>query len=155
MNVSLEKVKMEDITEINRIQKLAFQESHDKYIFCPAYDATDDDIAAFLENSDAYKIMDSETIIGSIFICKIKEHEYDLNTITIHPEYQNKGLGNQAIFLVEKLYPNALTWTLQTPAADERNCHLYEKYGYQEDGREEINEFLTLIQYKKQCKETI
>ena len=106
MIIRLERVGIDDITEINRIQKLAFQESHDKYKFCPAYEATDDDIATFLENADVYKIMDSETIIGSIFICKIKEHEYDLNTITIHPEYQNKGIGNQAIFLVEKKYPN-------------------------------------------------
>ena len=155
MIIRLERVGIEDISEINRIQKLAFQESNDKYKFCPAYEATDNDIATFLENADVYKITDSETIIGSIFICKIKDNEYDLNTITIHPEYQNKGLGNQAIFLVEKLYPNALTWTLQTPEGDARNRHLYEKYGYQEDGREEINEFLTLIQYKKQCKETL
>lgn len=109
MIIRLEKLGIEDIAEINKIQKLAFQESY----------------------------------------------EYDLNTITIRPEYQNKGIGNQAIFLVEKRYPNALTWSLQTPEADERNRHLYEKYGYQEDGRVEVNEFLTLIQYKKQCKETI
>lgn len=155
MRVSLEEIKTEDIAEINRIQKLAFEESFEKYQFCPAYETTDESMAAFLVKADGYKIIANEQIVGSIFIYKIKEHHYELDTFSIHAEYQNKGIGSQAIHFVESQYPDALIWTLQTPEADERNRHLYEKYGYQAEGREEINKFLTLIQYKKQREETI
>jgi hypothetical protein len=35
MDIRLDKVETEDIPEINRIQKLAFRESYEKYLFCP------------------------------------------------------------------------------------------------------------------------
>jgi len=155
MKVRIEEVKTEDIAEINRIQKLAFKESYEKYQFCPAFETTDERMALILEKADAYKILENEKIVGSIFIYKISDHQYELDTISIHPEYQNKGIGSDAINLIESLYPDALCWTLQTPEADHRNRHLYEKHGYLKEDSKEINKNLVLIQYKKQCKETL
>lgn len=150
MNIGVEKVSVEDIMEINRIQKLAFKDSYDKYSFCPAYEATDEQVISFLEKANAYKILLDEKIIGSIFICKISDNHYELNTISIHPQFQNTGIGGKVISLIEKLHSNVLTWTLSTPDADYRNRHLYEKLDYIQVGSEVINEYLKLIQYKKE-----
>ena len=65
MEVRLEEVKTEDIAEINRIQTLAFKESYEKYGFCSAFEATDEDVIAYLENADVYKIIVNDIIIGS------------------------------------------------------------------------------------------
>lgn len=155
MDVRLEKVASEDIAEINRIQKLAFRESYEKYRFCPAYEATDKSMAVNIERADAYKILADNETVGSVFIYQTGENIYELDTISVHPEYQNRGIGDRAISLVESNYPDAVCWTLQTPEKDIRNRYLYEKHGYQAVDSVEINEYLSLIQYKKQLKETL
>ena len=149
MNIKIEELSFEDIKEINHIQKLAFKDSYEKYKFCPAYEATEDQVVSFLEKARGYKIVLDEKIIGSIFICSIKDKHYELNTISINPEFQNAGIGNQVITQLEKMHPDVFVWTLSTPNADVRNCHFYEKLGYRQIGSEFINDNLTLAEYKK------
>lgn len=149
MEINLEKVSIDDITSINKIQKIAFKESYEKYKFCPAYETTDEQLISFLERADAYKIILDDKIVGSIFICKLGDRRYELNTITIQPEYQNIGIGGKVIQKVEGFYNDALVWTLMTPETDYRNNHLYEKFGYKRIGLNVINEYLNLIIYEK------
>jgi len=141
--------------EINRIQKLAFRESYEKYRFCPAYEATDKSMAVNIEKADAYKILADNETVGSVFIYQTAENQYELDTISVLPEYQSNGIGSRAISLVEGFYPDAVCWTLQTPEQDIRNRHLYEKHGYLVVDSVEVNEYLSLIQYRKQPKETL
>lgn len=150
MDIKLEKVSIKDIAEINKIQKIAFKDSYDKYKFCPAYEVSDEQVISFLEKAAAYKILLDGEPVGSIFIYKISDNHYELDTISILPQLQNTGIGGLAVSLVEKLYPNALTWTLSTPETDYRNRHFYEKLGYYQVGSEVINEYLTLIKYRKE-----
>jgi len=150
VKVEVEVASINEIAEINRIQKLAFKASYDKYKYCPAFEMSDKQIVKSLEKAFAYKITKSGKIIGSIFIYKIGEHHYELDIITIHPEYQGAGIGGEAMHLIEKIYSDALVWTLSTPETDYRNCHFYEKIGYVQFDAKVINEQLTLIRYKKE-----
>lgn len=150
MNIKLEKISVEDIYEINRIQTLAFKDSYEKYKFCPAFEATNEQMISYLEKAKAYKILLNEMIIGSVFIYRISDNHFELDTISIHPQFQNMGIGGKVIALIENLYSSAQTWTLSTPETDYRNRHLYEKLGYQQVGTESVNEHLNLIRYKKE-----
>lgn len=150
MDIKLEKISTEDIDEINKIQKLAFKNSYHQYKFCPAFEATNEQMISFLEKAEAYKILLNEMIIGSVFIYKISDNHYELDTISIDSQFQNMGIGDKAIRLIENLYSSVQTWTLSTPEADYRNRHLYEKLGYKQVGTEFVNEYLNLVRYKKE-----
>ncbi len=149
MDIKLEKIWAEDIYEINRIQRLAFIDSYHRYKFCPAFEATDEQMISFLEKAKAYKILLNEMIIGSVFIYIISDNLYELDTISIDPQFQNMGIGGKVIRLIENLYSTVQTWTLSTPETDYRNRHFYESLGYQQVGAEFVNEYLNLIRYKK------
>jgi len=150
MNVKFEEAGINDMAEINMIQKLAFKISYDKYKFCPAFETTDEQLITYLEKASVYKIITGEKIVGSIFIYEIGDHHYELDTISIHPEYQNAGIGSEVIDLIEKIYSDALLWSLSTPETDYRNRYFYEKIGYMQFDTEVINEQLTFIRYKKE-----
>lgn len=104
----------------------------------------------YFEKSDVYKILFDGIIVGSIFIYKIANNHYELDTISICPDFQNLGIGSKAIDIVEKFYKDALIWTLQTPEKELRNCRLYERLKYRQVGEKVVNEYLTLIRYKKE-----
>ncbi len=150
MDIQLMPAQIEDLPAINRIQKLAFRDSYDQYGFCPAFEAEDEHLIAYLEWARIYKIVLEGHIIGSVFIYKAEENHYELDSISLAPEYQNNGLGSRAILMIENRHPDALLWTLSTPASDERNRHYYEKLGFAPFDSEYINNDLVLIRYKKE-----
>ncbi|WP_269083163.1 GNAT family N-acetyltransferase [Ornithinibacillus californiensis] len=62
---------------------------------------------------------------------------------------QNKGLGSQIMQLIEREFPKATEWSLDTPHLNTRNHHFYEKLGYEKVGEHRITEQLVLIDYVK------
>lgn len=72
-----------------------------------------------------------------------------LSNVFVLPEFQNRGIAQRAIHLVEKEFPPG-DWLLYTIEQEPGNCHLYEKLGYEKNGtRMEVNERMTLIGYEK------
>lgn len=65
------------------------------------------------------------------------------------PEYQNRGIAQEAMKLCEKIH-GCDKWELDTILQEESNCYLYEKMGYHKTGKTEcINDKLTLVFYEK------
>ena len=52
----------------------------------------------------------------------------------MHPDYQNQGIGSQAMTFLEETYPHINQWTLDTPVWAKRNQRFYEKHGYVKTG---------------------
>lgn len=72
-----------------------------------------------------------------------------ISPIFILPEFQGRGIAQEAIRLCEKIHGSG-NWELDTILQEPKNCHLYEKMGYfQTDKTEVINERLTLTLYEK------
>ncbi|MBO4876892.1 MAG: GNAT family N-acetyltransferase [Ruminococcus sp.] len=72
-----------------------------------------------------------------------------ISPIFVSPEYQGRGLAQQAILAAEKLHGSD-NWALETILEEPGNCYLYEKMGYHRTGRtEKVNESLTLVFYEK------
>jgi len=75
---------------------------------------------------------------------------YRLGNMMILPQYQNLGIGQEAVRLLEAQYPNAISWELDTLLQEERNLYFYEKLGYVRVGEPHVvNEKLSLVYYKK------
>lgn len=55
MKVKLEEASINEMAEINMIQKLAFKASYDKYGYCPVFEMTDEQIVAYF-SGDKLKI---------------------------------------------------------------------------------------------------
>jgi RimJ/RimL family protein N-acetyltransferase len=80
-----------------------------------------------------YKILladNGDRIIGGFVVFENSYGDCELGRIFIDPEFQNQGLGTQAMAFMEQAYPNARRWTLGTPGWNLRTQHFYEKVGY-------------------------
>ena len=83
-------------------------------------------------------------------IKKSEEKQYHISAFFILPEFQNRGIAQLVITEIEAEYPYAERWELDTILQEGRNCHLYEKVGYQRTGESRIiNERMTLVGYEK------
>ena len=89
--------------------------------------------------------------VGFVSINELDKKVYKISDLCVIPEYQNKGIAQEALKIIENNYPGANQWILFTIAQEKRNCHLYEKLGYTYDGITKIvHENMTLIKYVKQ-----
>ena len=81
-------------------------------------------------------------------ICKV-------SALAVLPEYQNRGIAQAALKEIERLHSDCKCWILDTILQEKGNCHLYEKLGYVKIGESQaINNYLTLINYKKEITAT-
>ena len=91
-----------------------------------------------IQNGGYYKIIDNDQIVGGMRVLLRDGNECHLSPIYLDPDAQNRGIGSQAMAFLESAYPDAHTWTLDTPDWATRNRHFYEKTGYRcvkvEDG---------------------
>jgi len=75
---------------------------------------------------------------------------YKISALCVLPEYQNRGIAQEALKQIESYYPNARKWILNTIFQEKGNCHLYEKLGYEKVGDLiQINERMALVNYVK------
>lgn len=91
-----------------------------------------------------------------IGICEGIKHDIDCvqsgfcSSIFVIPAFQNRGIAQKVIQKVFKLYPETITWRLDTIKEEAGNCHLYEKCGFVRVGVEHVvNEQMTLIDYER------
>jgi RimJ/RimL family protein N-acetyltransferase len=153
MSILLKKALLSDADELFDMQVKAFKpilEKYQDYNTNPGAERIEKTISRLNEaNSDYYFIRNDGKNIGAIRIihhpdiCKLKQ-------IYILPEHQGKGYAQEAITIVESCYTDIKQWELDTIKQESKLCHLYEKMGYKQTGREEtIKDGMTLVFYKK------
>lgn len=151
-NVSLFKAGKDDGPELYEIQKRAFMTLYKKYEdheTSPVVQSYEAFIRRF-SKGDYYKIFYKEELVGSVFVYKIKPDTMRLHIINILEEYQGKGIGQEVIKRLEGIYVEVDKWELDTILEEKRNCHVYERAGYEKTKDvEKINDKLTLIKYIK------
>ncbi|PLT30588.1 GNAT family N-acetyltransferase [Peribacillus deserti] len=81
-----------------------------------------------------YTIWVEDEIIGGNDIRDLQDERYRIIRIFISIKYQNKGFGTRIMQLIEKEFPLATEWSLDTPHLNKRNHHFYEKLGYMKVG---------------------
>ena len=79
-----------------------------------------------------YKIVVGDQIVGGFIVLSRRIREYYLARIFIQADFQNQGIGTQAMDFMLGQFPLAKTWTLDTPAWNQRTRHFYEKVGFEQ-----------------------
>lgn len=158
MMVELLRANIEDAKEIHAMQVEAFKELLEKYQDFDTSPANEniEKVEARLKQSFTYYyfICIGQQKVGAIRIIDKKEGGINkrISPIFILPEFQGKGIAQEAIRLCEEKHGNG-NWELDTILQEPRNCHLYEKMGYRQTGKTEvINERLALVFYEKMEK---
>lgn len=155
MEITLARANISDANELHAMQKEAFKELLEKY--------QDFDTSPANEHVEKLKTRLKQDFTFYYFICigqqKVgairvidKEETGEnkrISPIFILPEFQGRGIAQEAIRLCEKIHGNE-NWELDTILQEPKNCHLYEKMGYCRTGKTQvINERLTLVFYEK------
>lgn len=158
MEVRLSRACIVHAKELHAMQKAAFKELLERYQDFdtnPANESVDKVEARLRQDFTFYYfICMGQKKVGAIRIVdqKLTGKNKRISPLFILPEFQGKGIAQQAIRLCEKIHGNE-NWELDTILQEPRNRHLYEKLGYRQTGKTEvINERLTLIFYEKGAK---
>lgn len=155
MEVKLLRANIEDTKVLHAMQITAFKELLEKYQdfdTSPANESVERVEARLKQDFTFYYfICIGQQKVGAIRIVDKKEAGSNkrISPLFILPEFQGKGIAQEAIRLCEELHGNG-NWELDTILQEPKNCHLYEKMGYRQTGKTEvINERLTLVFYEK------
>lgn len=105
------------------------------------------------EKTTAYIFQLDDEFVGWVRVTELEGMVYKISALCVVPEYQNRGIAQEALKQIESYYPNAEKWVLNTILQEEGNCHLYEKLGYVRVGEPfQINDRMTLVGYEKFCR---
>lgn len=155
MEVTLSRANMDDVEELHAMQVRAFKELLEKYQDFDTNPGNESvgKVGARLQQDFTffYFICIGQQKVGAVRVVDQKENGKNkrISPIFILPEFQGKGIAQEAIRLCEETHGSE-NWELDTILEESRNCYLYEKMGYRRTGRTKvINERLTLVFYEK------
>lgn len=104
------------------------------------------------KNTTAYAFNLDGVFVGWVRVIEVEDLIYKISALCVIPEYQNRGIAQESLKRIEKYYPNAKKWVLDTIFEEKGNCYLYEKLGYvRVGGLNKINEKMTIVCYEKTC----
>ncbi|QAA32330.1 GNAT family N-acetyltransferase [Clostridium manihotivorum] len=137
MSLKYIKAKKEDTELLIEIYNQSFYEDYIKYVECPAYGKSKENMEASIEKSPKFIIYSDDIPVGAVSFANRGEGEYYLGCLCVVPDYQNKGIGAQAIKYTLAYYSDWKKITLITPADKEKNINFYtKKCGFKIDGTE-------------------
>lgn len=135
--ITLQKAAESDCPLLHKLQQEAFASLLEKYQDFdtnPAAEGLDRVCQRFAQPfTDYYLILLDRMPVGMLRVCDFGDH-CRLSPICILPRYQGRGFAQQAMMLMEGLYPAAKEWHLDTIVQEEKLCRLYEKLGYRRTG---------------------
>ncbi len=130
MKIKFKRAIIDDIDKLINVQNQSFYADFIKYGECPGYNHSKESMNNIILNRITYKIIYNNQIVGDIIVKDNHDSTFYLGCICVIPEYENKGIGQEAIMFIENQFPNATVWTLETPADKTRNHYFYKKVGY-------------------------
>jgi len=101
----------------------------------PGYDSEQWQVR-MMRVGDYFKIVQGTEVVGGLLVHPKEPRHYELGRIFIVPGHQSRGIGSRVIELMERAYPLARRWTLDTRRWNLRTQHFYEKMGYERIGVE-------------------
>jgi len=101
----------------------------------PGYDSATWQVK-MMRLGDYYSIIVENQIVGGLIVLRKGTRHYELGRIFVDPDFQNQGVGTQAIEFLWQEYPLAKRWTLATPAWNRRTRHFYKRAGFLEIGED-------------------
>ncbi len=156
--IEIKQATLDDVAKLTEIQTRTFQEDNKlKPPGCsmegpPGYDSVDWN-AAWIAKTPYYKVLLDGQIVGGIIVFDMGHGHYELGRIYVDPDFQNQGIGQQAVKQMFEAFPNADVWTVGTPSWAVRNQHFYEKMGFVKVRETEVDPHLGWagVEYEKRA----
>jgi predicted acetyltransferase len=79
----------------------------------------------FHPDSTAYCILVDGRLIGAVILWICENHHHFLGNLFLDPLFENRGIGTQVWKKIEKMYPDAISWSTETALFSRRNLHFY------------------------------
>lgn len=152
--IKVSRISSEIADTIHKIQKECFNpllKIYEDYDLSPAMESVEKIKEKIDRNNTIAYIFEFNGInVGWVRVIEYPNLTFKIAALCILPEYQNKGLAQEALKQIESFYPNAKRWILDTILQEKGNCHLYEKIGYVRFGDViPINDRMTIVSYEK------
>ena len=133
------KARTRDAEALTEVQTRTFDDDSQRFAGRPGgppgYDSVDWTLWA-IKTGIYFKILVGDQIIGGVILFNMHKDHFNLGRIFVESDWQNQGIGSQAVRFVEKAFRHVKRWSLDTPEWAVRNHHFYEKLGYVKVGDE-------------------
>ncbi len=132
MSLTIPPAEPADYPVLAAIGHLAFQPDKEKYGLGPGIYEDPSFLLPLLQKGDqsVRKLVVDGEMIGILITRPVEPGVMHLGCLCVLPSHQAMGYGSQALKLLEKAYPAARRWELDTPADSEKHRRFYEKNGY-------------------------
>lgn len=151
MEIKIERATINDSAALIHVRNQCFYADYVKYGASPGYQCSTESMTNCILNRISYKIICNHQIIGNISVTDNHNSTYHLGCLCVIPDYENKGIGQEALRFIENEFPTATIWNLVTPADKERNHYFYRKAGYT-IAREYMNGSVKLVLFEKKIR---
>lgn len=148
LEIKFERATINDSDALINVRNQSFYADYIKYGSSPGYNYSKESMTNCILNRISYKIICNNQIIGNISVTDNHNNTYHLGCLCVIPDYESKGIGQEALRFIENEFPNATNWNLVTPADKERNHNFYKKAGYT-IVKEYINASVKLVLFEK------
>lgn len=128
--IKVVRFEKEDLNAFTDIAFKSFEEDKNTYGQYPPLIDSEHHRLRYIHNSLTFKILSDRKMVGGILIFNNGNGIYTLGAIFIDPAFQDQGIGQQVIRLIEAKFPDAKKWKLDTPYRSFRNHYFYEKMEY-------------------------
>jgi len=148
--MNIQRASIKDAERILEIQKLAYicqAEIYNDYTIPPLTETIDELIKDF-DTKAIFKATFDNKVVGSIRATLDCDSCY-IGRLSIHPDYQNKGIGTALIDIVESTFDHCVRFELFTGHKSENNIRLYERLGYKIFKTEKHDENTNIVYLEK------
>ncbi len=155
MEIIIRPFQESDIDTVWAIQRAAFQPLFEKYrdeATSPYLESRETVLAKYTRpGAHGYLFLCGGVAAGAVRVhLRPETKSARISALCVLPEFQGRGVAQEALRAIERLHADVGTWRLDTILEEKGNCHLYEKLGYRRIGEPEpLNERLTLVYYEK------
>jgi len=152
--VKIKKAKREDLKDILELQKLAYKseaEIYGDFSIAPLKQTMEEITKEFKKYVFIKMINDEEKIIGSVRATSIGKTCF-IGRLMVNPDFQNQGIGKSLMAEIERQFINVDGFELFTGSKSIKNISLYQKIGFKIFKKEQINQKLELIYFRKEKK---
>lgn len=137
-----------DLQDLQVVHNKAFLEDYLNYGECPGYGRTIESLRESMKRNTQFKIVADGRTVGKVS-GHMEGEKAHIDCLCVIPEYQHRGIGQQAIQYIEKHFANAKGWVLETPKNKKRNVSFYHHCGYVIQGEMQDENVLLVILAKE------
>ena len=141
---------LDDAQDILDLQKLAYQSEaalYDDYSI-PPLTQTLEQIQRDFQQQVVFKALLDGRIVGSVR-GKLLDGTCHIGRLIVHPDFQNRGIGQRLLSRIEEHFGEARRYELFTGDRSNRNLHVYTKFGYRVFRTERLTKKTTIVFLEK------